>query len=467
LQAQSTVESKKTAVDLIRGQYFGEADIDMDEMVPYRLVANARYVLDIGLDDDLKANSCWISKQYLRQEYNPYMVSNGINLSNNYNWDNVDDTFSKGTYKINPSDSTVTFTWKNDDYGFLKGKLKTQVGGGLILEVNRYNWYEEEGAWKNDNNISDFTKEFDFEDGEYIRSKSRLDQIAFEEKKEKEEKIQKYDKITKERDEAFSQALVEFRDKIAELKIRFGFLDSMNKSESLDYLKDLDRIKEQKVILDQQISGFEQLRQTKIQLQKKYNDVFDGQYDDIEYKSKIDLEIPEFEKGLSDLNQALSLLLKSYESSKRMARKFEEERVMKSIVENPRTTEDYYLSSEFYLNYDQVNNLLALIGDGWQLATYKDIKKIGVDVLKAFNNETLVLDMENMRYDQDRGWDDLELNWKKVKYFKREETNLGLSKLYLLTSKEGWDYLNISDGKRVETSVNGTTFSGFFIKSKK
>jgi hypothetical protein len=488
LHGQSTIESKKTVVDLIRGQYSGEADIDMDEMVPSRLVANARYILDIGLDDNSKANNCWISKQYFRQEYNPYMVTNGINLSNNYNWDNVDGTYSKGTYKINPTDSSVTFTWQNDDYGYLKGKLKSQEGGGLVLELNRYSWYDEEGVWKNDNNISDFTKEFDFEDGEYIRSKSRLDQLAFEEKKEKEEKIEKYTKITKERDEAFAQALLGFTNKKTELKARFGLLDSLNKRESSDYLNDLDRIKEQKAILDQQISGYEQLKKAKIELQKKYNDVFDSRYDDIEYKSKTDLEIPEYEKGISDLNQAISLLLKSYESTKRSARKFEEERVIKSIVENPRVTEDYYLSSEFYLSNEDFEKISALIGDGWQFVTYSDIKKIGVEVLKGFNGETLVLDKENIRYDQDNGWKDLELNWKKVKnvkkveggqgvyFFKGERKELGQgNKLYYLISKNSRDVFNLGLGKIVDGAVyynqgNQTdisTFFGFFIKSKK
>lgn len=488
LHGQSTTESKKTAVDLIRGQYAGEADIDMDEMVPSRLVVNARYVLDIGLDGNSNANKCWISKQYFRQEYNPNMVANGINLSNNYNWDNVDGTFSKGTYKINPTDSSVTFTWQNDDYGYLKGKLKSQEGGGLVLEINRFSWYEEEGAWKDVNNISDFTKEFDFEDGEYIRSKSRLAQLAFEEKKEKEEKIEKYTKITKERDEAFSKALVGFLDKKTELSVRFDILDSLNKSEGLDYLNDLDRIKEQKVILEEQISGYEKLNQTKIELQKKYNDVFDSRYDDIEYKSKTVLEIPEYDKEVGDLNQTMSLLLKSYEATKKNARKFEEERVIKSIVENPRVTEDYYLSSEFYLSIEDFEKILARIGDGWQYVTYSDIKKIGVEVLKGFNGETLVLDKENIRYDQDNGWNDLELNWKRVKnvkkveggqgvyFFKGERNELGQgNKLYYLISKNSRDIFNPGIGKIIERAVyynqgnqtDVSTFFGFFIKSKK
>ena len=60
--------------------------------------------------------------------------------------------------------------------------------------------------------------------------------------------------------------LADFK-KSTELKVRFDYLDSMNKIDAFDYFNDLDRIKEQKVILEKQISGYKMF-QTRIDIAK-------------------------------------------------------------------------------------------------------------------------------------------------------------------------------------------------------
>jgi hypothetical protein len=440
LHAQSTVESKKTVIDF-RGQYEASAEIDRNDLVPMRNVYNAKYVLNIGSDD--KANSCEAWIMHYRQEYNPNLVRNMINLSNNYNWDQVDGTTSRGTYKINPIDSSVTFTW-NKYEPFKKGKLKVRESGLVVLEMVEYN----------------FVKEFDFDGEEYTRSKGRLAQQAFDKKKEEEEIQLKKTKDSKERDDFLAIASADFK-KSTELKVRFDYLDSMNKIDAFDYFNDLDRIKEQKVILEKQISGYKMF-QTRIDIAK--NKYIDGCCN----PSTIILDIPKGgDKYLTDLDKALYSLLNFHKSTIISARKFEKERVIKSIVENPRETKDYYLSNEFYLHAGAAEEILNIIGGEWRFATFKDIKKIGVKVVEDFNNETLVFEGNS---NTGKDWEDLKFDWKKLSNVKQPIYSFKHYILKLEKPKDGsyWDAFYISDGKPVKPNLSyNEKIFGFFIKSKK
>lgn len=444
LHAQSTGESKKIVIDL-RGEYVASAEIDPNDLVPMRNVYEARYVLKIGTEG--KANSCIAWIQHYRQDYNPNLVRNMINLSYNYNWDNVYGTTCKGTYKINPIDSTVTFTW-NKYEPFKEGKLKVRESGLVVLEMVEYN----------------FVKEFDFDGEEYTRSKGRVAQEAFDKKKKKEEEIQliqlKKTKDSKERDDFLALASADLK-KTTDLKVRFDYLDSMNKIDALDYLKDLDRIKEQKEILEKQISGYKMFL-TRIDLAKK------NYKDGCCNPSTIILDIPkDGDKYLTDLYKALYSLLNFHKSSLNSARKFEKERVIKSIVENPRETKDYYLSNEFYLNAGEAEEILNIIGGEWRFATFKDIKKIGVKVVEEFKNETLVFDEGNSKIGKD--WEDLKLDWKKLSNVKSEyQFKYYFLKLEIARNDGLYeDVFYISDGKPVKDRLPYKyKFFGFFIKSK-
>jgi hypothetical protein len=175
LHGQKVVETKKIVTNLIRGQYELDGGIGLSDkyLGGYQ---SGRFILEISVDAKTKANYCWMQQQVFEQEYNPNLIRNGVNLSSNYSWNTVDGSYASGTYKINPIDSSVTFTWKKKYQNILpKAKLK-KMNYDLILEVAKDNY---------------FVKGFDYEGGEMYRSKSRLEQIAFDRKREEEDKIAK------------------------------------------------------------------------------------------------------------------------------------------------------------------------------------------------------------------------------------------------------------------------------------
>lgn len=175
LHGQKAVETKRIVTNLIRGQYELDGGIGLSDkyLGGYQ---SGRFILEISIDPKTKANYCWIQQQIFEKEYNPNLIRNGVNLSNNYSWNTVDGSYASGTYKINPIDSSVTFTWKKKYQNILpKAKLK-KMNYDLILEVAKDNY---------------FVKGFDYEDGEMYRSKSRLEQISFDEKQKAEKLIVK------------------------------------------------------------------------------------------------------------------------------------------------------------------------------------------------------------------------------------------------------------------------------------
>lgn len=175
---QATILSKpptnQTAViALIRGTYEIMGGIESSDSYAGGLQSR-RMLIEIGFDNNTKSNTCLMGEQVFKQENNPNYIRNGVNLSTNYSWYGVEGSMSTGTYKINALDSSITFIWKKKYQSIVpRAKLKyNELDLVLVIPNGRL-----------------FTKQLDYDNGEFIRSKTRLAQIKLDEKREEEEKL--------------------------------------------------------------------------------------------------------------------------------------------------------------------------------------------------------------------------------------------------------------------------------------
>jgi hypothetical protein len=161
--------------DAVRGQYGMDLGYYTGTSYGYYGSMINKYLsLTLEFDSKTKLNTCWQQVYEYKQVYNPDLIRNGVNLSNQYESEAVKGTYKSGSYKINNADSSITFIWKSKSGSITeKSYFKTEGYNFIIYS-------------KQDSDPYRFVKNFNYNNGKLIKNRYKDVQSQIEEQRNKE-----------------------------------------------------------------------------------------------------------------------------------------------------------------------------------------------------------------------------------------------------------------------------------------